>query len=71
MTTIWFGVGLVFGSFVGFTAAYFRLRSVEKNLDVHIFCNGNLLDRGPGKKQPSNLVFNSKSVYDREEKLKP
>ena len=61
-TAIWFGVGLVFGSFVGFTVAFFRLKSMEKNLDVHIFCNGNLLDRGPGKKQPSNIVFDRESV---------
>lgn len=67
-TTIWFGVGLVFGSFVGFTVAYFRLRSIEKNLDVHIFCNGNLLDRGPGKEAPSNIVFNRKSINNRKEK---
>ncbi len=68
LPTIWFGVGLVFGSFVGFTVAYFRLRSIEKNLDIHIFCNGNLLDRGPGKKQPSNIVFNRKSIYNTEVK---
>lgn len=64
-TAIWYGLGLVLGSFVGFTVAYFRLRNIEKNLDVHIFCNGNLLDRGPGKEKPSNIVFNRKSVNDR------
>ena len=57
LPVIWFGAGLVFGSFVGFTVAFFRLHSIEKSLDIHIFCNGNLLDRGPGKKQPSNVVF--------------
>lgn len=63
-TPIWYGLGLVIGSFVGFTVAYFRLRSIEKNLDVHIFCNGNLLDRGPGKEPPSNIVFNRKSINE-------
>ncbi len=67
-TTIWFGVGLVFGSFVGFTVAYFRLRNIEKNLDVHIFCNGNLLDRGPGKKQPSNVVYDRGTINNTEVK---
>ena len=66
LPTIWFGLGLVFGSFVGFTTAYFRLRNIEKNLDVHIFCNGNLLDRGPGKEQPSNIVFNRASLSSRD-----
>ena len=65
LPTIWFGLGLVFGAFVGFTLAYFRLRNIEKNLDVHIFCNGNLLDRGPGKEQPSNIVYNRASINSR------
>ena len=69
-TTIWYGVGLVFGSFVGFTTAYFRLRNIEKNLDIHIFCNGNLLDKGPGKEQPSNIVFNRKSINNRDDEMK-
>lgn len=53
---IWYGVGLVFGAFCGWTVGYFRLRYIEKNLDVHIFCNGNLMKRGEGK-MPSNLVY--------------
>ena len=62
LTAIWFGVGLVFGAFVGFTVAFFRLKNTEKHLDVHIFCNGNLLDRGPGKKQPSNVVYDREAL---------
>ena len=53
---------------VGFTVAYFRLRSIEKNLDVHVFCNGNLLDRGPTKKKPSNIVFDRKKLIGMPEK---
>jgi len=53
---IWFGVGLVIGSFVGWSIAYFRLRKMEQMLDVHIFCSGNIMKRGQGKK-PSNKVF--------------
>lgn len=68
LSSIWWGLGLVLGSFVGFTVAYFRLRSIEKNLDVHVFCNGNLLDRGPTKKKPSNIVFDRKNLIGMPEK---
>lgn len=53
---IWFGIGLTFGSFVGWTVAYSRLRWMEKNLDIHIFCNGHLLKRQKGS-CPSPKVF--------------
>ena len=53
---IWYGLGLVIGSFVGWCMAYARLRWVERNLDVHIFCRGNILQRGYGLK-PSSKVF--------------
>ena len=55
-TPLWYGIGLVAGSFVGWMAAYYRLRKIEQTLDVHIFCNGNLMKRSEGKK-PSNIVF--------------
>jgi len=57
---IWYGVGLVFGAFCGWTATYFRLRYIEKNLDVHIFCKGSLMKHGVGK-MPSNLVYDKLS----------
>lgn len=44
-TEIWYGAGLVVGSFAGWTVAYGRLRWMEKHLDVHIFCNGHLLKK--------------------------
>ncbi len=56
LTIIWYGVGLVFGALMAFIAGYFRLRHIEKTLDVHIFCNGNIVKRGHGKK-PSNKVY--------------
>lgn len=56
LSPLWFGLGVVAGSFVGWTVAYHRLRKMEKTLDVHIFCNGSILKRGKGKK-PSNLVY--------------
>ena len=39
---IWYGLGLVAGSFIGFTVAYHRIQWMEKHLDIHIFCNGHL-----------------------------
>lgn len=57
----WYGLGLVIGSFVGFSVAYFRLRYMEKHLDVHIFCNGSVMKKGSGKK-PSNFICNSRSI---------
>lgn len=53
---IWYGIGVVLGSAVGFTVAYFRLRWVEKHMDVHIFCRGSILRRGKGKR-PDGQVF--------------
>ncbi len=59
LPVIWYGIGLVFGAAVGFSVAYYRLRVMERNLDVHIFCNGNIMERGHGK-MPSNKVFERK-----------
>ena len=56
LSEIWFGAGLAAGAFIGWTVAYERLRHVEKNLDVHIFCSGQLLKQGDGPK-PSGLVY--------------
>lgn len=56
LSEIWYGIGLTAGSFLGWTTAYFRLRFLERNLDVHIFCNGHLLKHGRGS-MPSSKVF--------------
>lgn len=53
---IWYGAGLVAGSFAGWTVAYMRLRWMEKHLDFHIFCNGHLLKKKKGD-CPSPKVF--------------
>ena len=52
----WFGMGLVIGSFLGFSLAYYRLRWVERNMDIHTFCNGELF---PGRKgrMPDSVVY--------------
>lgn len=56
LPVIWYGIGLVIGAAVGWTVAYFRLRSMEKNMDIHIFCVGHLMKKGEGR-QPSNKVY--------------
>lgn len=53
---IWYGLGMVLGSFTGWTVTYMRLRWIEKNIDEHIFCSGHLMKRGKGK-QPSGKVY--------------
>lgn len=56
LPVIWYGIGLVFGAAAGWCVAYDRLRTLEKGLDIHVFCNGNIMKRGHGKK-PSNKVY--------------
>ena len=56
LSPLWYGMGLVAGAFTGWCIAYHRLRRIEKNLDIHIFCNGSIMKHGQGKK-PSNRVF--------------
>ena len=58
LSELWYGAGLVMGAFAGWTVAYFRLRRMERRLDVHIFCKGSLLKPGMGTKPPAK-------VYDR------
>ena len=57
---IWYGAGVIAGSFVGWMTAYLRLRWVEKHMDVHVFCRGTLIPRGKGKK-PSGKVFDRRT----------
>lgn len=54
--SIWWGAGLIAGAFIGWTVGYFRLRYTEKNLDIHIFCRGAILEHAVGR-MPSNLVY--------------
>ena len=65
---IWYGIGLVAGCFVGWSVAYARIRNMEKNLDIHIFCNGHLLKRTKGT-CPSPKVFD-RYQGDTEERMK-
>lgn len=56
LTPLWYGLGLIMGSFAGWITAYYRLRKMEKTLDVHVFCSGHLMKRREGK-MPSNKVY--------------
>lgn len=53
---IWYGIGVVIGSFVGWTTGYFRLRWVERHMDAQVFCQGKLIERGTGIR-PSGQVY--------------
>ena len=53
---IWYGAGLVIGSFIAWTYGYFRLKWLEKNIEYHIFCNGTILDQVIGDK-PASKVY--------------
>ena len=53
---IWYGLGLVIGSLLGWTVAFFRIRYIERHREGHIFCRERIMKAGEGEK-PSNLVF--------------
>ena len=55
MEEIWYGLGLVVGSFTGLTIAYARLRWVERHLDTHTFCKGTLFPIVKGKRPEAKV----------------
>lgn len=63
---IWYGLGLVIGAFAGWTAVYIRLRWLERHLDVHVFCNGNILSKGHGPR-PSSRVYHRDGEIEEQE----
>lgn len=54
-----YGIGLFAGSFVGWVAAFLRLRYISKHLETHIFCRGTVVKRGKGRR-PSSVVYEKK-----------
>lgn len=56
---IWYGLGVLAGSFAGWCMAYRRLRWLEMHLDEHVFCKGHLLEEGNGR-MPDPKVFDRK-----------
>lgn len=57
----WYGIGVTVGALAGWTVGYFRLRWLEKNVDIHTFCTGNLLKKAKGAK-PSAKVYDRKAL---------
>lgn len=53
---IWYGLGVTVGALVGWCVSYFRIRHLERHLDEHIFCTGQILKFGTGPK-PDSKVF--------------
>ena len=53
---IFYGFGVWTGSVIGFVVAYARLWWLERNLDEHMFCRGNIMKQAKGIK-PSPKVF--------------
>ncbi len=51
----WYGIGLVVGSFVGWTIAYMRIRWMERHLTTQTFCQGALLKRKRQAVPPSKV----------------
>lgn len=60
---IWYGLGLIFGSLLGWCISYARLRWVERNMDVHIFCQGKIINAGKGE-------IPDQKVYERKREVK-
>ena len=58
---IWYGLGVFLGSMVGWTVSYFRVRHLEKHLDDHIFCTGQIVKPGKGR-MPKSKVFDRYSI---------
>lgn len=67
LSEIWYGMGVVAGSFVGWIVAYYRIRWVERHMDEHIFCTGNILKKGKGL-MPSAKVYDRYAVVAGKEK---
>jgi len=56
----WYGAGFTVAGFLSFTYSYFRLRWIEKNIDIHVFCRGTVIVRVK-EKMPRQDVYN---IYD-------
>ena len=65
LSEIWYGMGLVVGSFAGWSMAYHRIRWVEKNLDTHIFCKGTLLKRTAKNVRHQKCLIDMKNERNR------
>ena len=53
---IWYGLGVVAGSFAGWSVAYARLRCVERHMDRNMFCVWRMLEPADGP-MPSSMTY--------------
>ena len=68
LSPIWWGIGLVAGTFAAFCYGFMRLRWWSRHIDEFMFCQGTLLKKGVGK-MPSNKVYDrSKEIKEEEKK---
>lgn len=58
---IWYGLGVTLGAFAGWCVSYFRVRHLERHLDDHIFCTGQIMKPAKGK-MPKSKVFDRYSI---------
>ena len=65
---IFYGVGVWAGAVIGFVVAYMRLQWMERNLDEHMFCRGNIMRKAKGIK-PSPKVFDLREQQKTEASL--
>jgi len=60
LNSTWYGAGFTVAAFLSFTYSYFRLRWIEKNIDIYVFCRGTVIER-VREKMPRPDVYN---IYD-------
>lgn len=56
MSHIFYAFGVWIGSVIGFTVAYVRLRWMEKHLNEHMFCRGNIMRHEKGIKPSPKIL---------------
>lgn len=68
LSHIFYGFGVWAGAVIGFVVAYMRLQWMERNLDEHMFCRGNIIRNAKGIK-PSPKVFDLREQQKAEASL--
>ena len=63
LPAIWYGIGTFIGAFAGWCIAYARLRWIERNLDEHIFCQGDIIPRKV-QTMPTSITYQKKTKED-------
>ncbi len=63
----WYGLGFTIAGFLALTFSYIRLRWIEKNLDIHVFCKGNIIEQ-VREEMPKAIVY-KKTMTANNEKI--